>query len=109
MNRYVGTHARIIGLMLSLVMTGPIVIPSSASADEQTLDLNGPDIIRQILEQQLGKRVKVKLKSGQDMEGKVTKVGTHALQLTELTSLELFEATIKLDDVTAVIVRVRTK
>ena len=109
MNRYVRTHVRVAGLMLSLVTIGPIVIPSSASAEEQSLDLNSPDIIRQILEQQLGKRVKVKLESGQDMEGKVAKVGAHALQLIELAGMELFEATIKLDDVAAVIIRVRSK
>ena len=109
MNRYVGTHVCAAIVMLSLVTIGPIVIPSGASAEEQALDLNSPDIIRQTLEQQLGKRVKVKLESGQDMEGKVAKVGTHALQLIELTGMEFFEATIKLDDVAAVIVRVHRK
>lgn len=109
MNRYVETYLGVALLVLSLVTVGSIVMPSSASAEEQVLDLNSPDIIRQTLEQQLGKRVRVKLESGQDLEGKVMKVGSHALQLTELTGMDFFEATIKLDDVTAVIVRVRTK
>lgn len=109
MSRHLPSLLAIVVLVLSLVMTGPDWVPSNALADEQTLDVNSPDIIRQILEQQLGKRAKVKLESGQDLEGKVVKVGTHAVQLIELTNMEFFEATIKLEEVAAVIVRVRTK
>ncbi len=78
-------------------------------AEEQTLDLNSPDAIKHALEQQVGKRVKVKLESGQDLEGKVAKVGTHAAQLTELSGMEFFDATVKIEEIAAVIVRVRTK
>ena len=44
-----------------------------------------------------------------DLEGKVAKVGAHAVQLTELVGMELFDATVKLNDVAAVIVRARSK
>jgi hypothetical protein len=88
---------------------GPIGTVSSAMGDEPQLDLNSPDVIKQMLDQQVGKRVKVKLKSGQDLEGKVAKVGSHAVQLTELSGMEFFDATVKLDEVTTIVVRVRTK
>lgn len=52
-----------------------------------------------------GKRVKVKLLSGQDLDGKVTKVGTQAVTLSELSGMEFFDATVRLDQVAAVIVR----
>ncbi len=109
MNRHVATMVLTSVLMLSLVISGTGMIPSRAFAEEQMLDVNSPDVIRQTLEQQLGKKVKVRLESGQDLEGKVSKVGVHAVQLTELTGMEFFEATIKLEEVAAVIVRVRTK
>lgn len=80
-----------------------------ATAEEPQLDLNSPDVIKQVLDQQVGKRVKVKLKSGQDIEGKVARVGSHAVHLTELSGMEFFDATVKVDDVTTVIVKVRTK
>ena len=80
-----------------------------AAGEEPTVDLNSPDAIKSVLEQQIGKRVKVKLESGQDLEGKVAKIGSHAVQLAELTGMEFFDATVKLDDITAVIVKVRTK
>jgi hypothetical protein len=81
----------------------------TVSAEEHVLDLNSPDAIKQVLEQQVGKRVKVKLLSGQDLEGKVAKVGSHAVQFSELSGMEFFDATVRMDQVAAVIVRVRTK
>ena len=109
MNRRLIARSPAVVLLLTLLTAETSIVSSSAFAEEHLLDLNSPDIIKQTLEQQLGKRVKVKLESGQDMEGKVVRVGAHALQLTELASMELFEATIRLDQVAAVIVRVRTK
>ena len=90
-------------------MSGAGFVAPVASAEEQGLDLNSPDAIRHAFEQQVGKKVKVKLESGQDLEGKVAKVGAHAVQLTELTGMEFFDATVKLEEVAAVIVKVRTK
>ena len=96
-------------LAFALGIGGDLGGTAIAVAEEHQLDLNAPDAIRQTLEQQLGKRVKVKLESGQDLEGKVAKVGSHAVQLSELSGMEFFDATVKLDEVAAVIVRVRTK
>lgn len=56
-----------------------------------------------------GKRVKIKLLSGQDLDGKVAKVGTQAVLLSELSGMEFFDATLRLDQVAAVVVKVRTK
>lgn len=82
---------------------------AAPAADESIVDVSSPDVMKSVLEQQVGKRVKIKLCSGQDVEGKVAKVGAHAVQLTELVGMELFDATVKLNDVTAVIVRARSK
>ena len=94
-------------LLVGLCLAG--AMPAFA-ADESIVDVNSPDSMKATLEQQIGKRVKVKLCSGQDLEGKVAKVGAHAVQLTELVGgMELFDATVKLNDVAAVIVRARSK
>lgn len=93
----------------ALMAEGVVPTVSLAVAEEQVLDLNSPDAIKHALEQQVGKRVKVKLVSGQDLEGKVAKVGSHAVHLSELSGMEFFDATIRVDQVAAVIVRVRTK
>ncbi|MBX3304760.1 MAG: hypothetical protein KF751_01785 [Nitrospira sp.] len=93
-------------LLVGLGMAGTSAV---VAADESIMDVNSPDAMKSLLEQQVGKRVKVKLCSGQDVEGKVAKVGSHAVQLTELVGMELFDATVKLNDVAAVIVRARSK
>ena len=93
-------------LIFGLGFTGTVTV---VAGEEPTVDLNSPDAIKSALEQQIGKRVKVKLESGQDLEGKVAKIGSHAVQLAELTGMEFFDATVKLDEIVAVIVKVRTK
>ena len=82
---------------------------SMVFAEDQVIDLNSPDSIRHTLEQQTGKRVKLKLVSGQDLEGKVSRVGSQAVVVTELSGMEFFDATVRVDQIASVIVRVRTK
>ena len=105
-------NQRLMIVVLVLAMTvglGCMGMVTTAVADEPTVDLNSPDALKSALEQQVGKRVKLKLESGQDVEGKVAKVGSHAVQLAELTGMEFFDATVKLEDIAAVIVKVRAK
>ena len=66
--------------------------------------LNSPAIIRPALEQWTGKRL-----SGQDLEGKVAKVGAHEVALSELVGMEFFDATVLLDQVAAAVIKVRSK
>lgn len=68
-------------------------------------DLNAGDALRAAVAQQVGQRVRLKLVSGQDLEGQVARVGTNAIALTQLTGMELFDATVRVDQVAAVIVR----
>ena len=82
---------------------------TAVAADEPAIDFNTPDAVRHVLEQQVGKRVKVKLVSGQDLDGKVFKVGAHAVTLAELGGMDFFDATIRLDQVAAVLVKMRGK
>lgn len=78
-------------------------------AEGPALDLNGADTLRHVLEMQAGRRVKLKLVSGQEFDGKVGMTGAHMVVLTELTGMELFNATVPVDQVAAVIVRARSR
>ena len=82
---------------------------SISHAEEMQLDVNSPDAIRHALEQQIGKRAKVKLISGQDLEGKVTRVGTHVVVIGELAGLEFYDAIIRTEQIAAVVIKTRTK
>jgi hypothetical protein len=100
---------RVVCGFLLLVGLGLAGTMPAVAADEPIVDVNSPDAMKASLEQQIGKRVKVRLESGQDLEGKVAKVGLQAVQLTELSGMELFDALVKMDEIIAVIVRARTK
>lgn len=58
-----------------------------------------------VLETQVGKTVELQLKSGGKIGGKVTFVGENLVHLSSLTGMEMYEATVTLDDITAVVVR----
>jgi hypothetical protein len=78
---------------------------SPAARAQATIDLNSPDSIRTTLDAQMKKRVRVKLVSGQDVEGTVSQLGTHAVLLTELAGQEFYDATVRLEQIAAVVVR----
>ncbi len=96
--------AAVLGLALSLAGGAGLSV-SSVLAQDSTASVDHASSIRQALEQQLGKRAKLKLVSGQDVEGKVVNVGEKVVHVSELTGMEYFGATVRLDQVAAVIVR----
>lgn len=96
-----GIQVSMLGCLLLAIPTLPL------SAEELQPDVNAADTIKQTLDQQLGKRAKVKLRSGQELDGKVLKVGSNGVHLAELTGMEFYDAVIRLDAIDAVIVRAR--
>jgi len=94
--------AAVIALCFAIGSAGLV---TRTMAQNTQIDLSNNDSMRQTIEAHAGKRVKLKLVSGQDIEGVVGKVGSHAVSLTELTGMEFFDATVRIDQVAAVIVR----
>lgn len=84
---------------------GTAGLATRTMAQNTQIDLNSPDSMRHAIEQHAGRRVKLKLLSGQDVEGVVSRVGSQAVSLTELTGMEFFDATVRIDQVASVIVR----
>lgn len=64
------------------------------SAEELQPNVNAADRVKQQLDQQVGKRAKVKLRSGQELDGKILKVGSNGVHLAELTGMEFYDAVI---------------
>jgi len=73
------------------------------------LDLNSPDAIRINLERFMGERITVSLTGGGELQGVVSKVGVTTLYITELTGREFFDAVVRLDHISAVVVKMRNK
>jgi len=103
-----GISARLEAMMASLLMAGCLVLsPSLAGAAEVTFDLDSPSAMKTNLEKTAGQRVKVRLMTGQELEGVVAKVGATAVHLTNLAGMDFYDAVVRLDHVSAVIIRAR--
>lgn len=67
------------------------------------------DTIPGILRRQTGQKVELRLNSGQNIAGKVESVGDSTVYLTNLVGMELYEAVVSLDDISAIVARAPAK
>jgi hypothetical protein len=81
----------------------------SLRAADSSIDFKPDDTIANILRQQAGQVVELRLTSGEKIGGKVDKVGDTLVHLTQLTGQEFFEAVVDLESVSAVVVRAKSK
>ena len=94
-------------LLLSfLLCAAPLLVPIAAPAQDVSIEVNA-DAIKVNLERQVGKRVRLRLLSGQDVEGTAVAVGTAAVHIARLAGMDFFDAAVRLDQIAAVIVRAR--
>ena len=93
-------------LLALLLGAATLVEPTSAAAQDPPMEINA-DAIKVNLERQVGKRVKLRLVSGQDVEGTVVAVGTAGAHLARLAGMDFFDGVVRLEQIAAVIVRVR--
>jgi len=93
-------------VLASLLGIALFLGPASAKAQDAALEVNA-DAIKVNLERQVGKRVRLRLISGQDVEGTVVAVGTAGVHVGRLAGMDFFDAVVRLDQIAAVIVRVR--
>ena len=93
-------------VLSGLLAVGAAVVPPPAAAQDVPFEVNA-DALKVTLERQVGKRVRLKLVSGQDLEGTVVAVGTAGVHLARLGGADFFDGVVRLDQVAAVIVRVR--
>ncbi len=69
------------------------------------MQVNREDTIRNILERGSGKRAQLMLNTGESLEGMLTLVGDQVVQLSQLVGREFYEAIIRVDSISAVVVR----
>jgi hypothetical protein len=91
-----------------ILMVGIMVISAPiASTEEVKYNLKPAATMKTLLTDSLGKRVVVRLESGEELEGGVTMVGEHLVHLSKLSRRDFFDAFINIDRISAVIVRAR--
>ncbi|HTG01633.1 MAG TPA: hypothetical protein VK654_13720 [Nitrospirota bacterium] len=98
-------------MLISLLLGfGCMVQPTgSANADEPKLDVKSSATIRDILADAVGKRVTVRFASGEELEGAVVKVGDSVVHLAKLSRRDFYDAVVRIDTISAVILRVRDR
>lgn len=67
------------------------------------------DTVATILGRLVGQKVELRLESGATIAGKVESIGENVVHLSNLVGLELYEAAVVIDDVSAVITRAPAK
>ena len=78
-----------------------------ATASAAELKVAASDTIETVLAAQKGKRVTVRLRSGQEMTGTVAMSSAKLVQLSAPTGKEFFDAVIPLEAIEAVFVRTK--
>jgi hypothetical protein len=73
------------------------------------INLQSSDTLHDILERNVGQVIELRLKSGEKIGGKVAKLGDRVVHLSQLTGAEFYDAVVAIDDVTAVVVRVKAQ
>jgi len=63
--------------------------------------------IKEVLLENTGKRVILKMEAGEAIEGTVTRVGDSVVHISKIAGREFFDAVVRIDKISAVIFRVR--
>jgi hypothetical protein len=92
-------------LGIVLVSAGLALAANGAWAAE--LKVAPADNVESVLAAQKGKRVTVKLRSGQETTGTVTMVSPKLVQLSSVAGKEFFDAVVPLEAIEAVFVRTK--
>lgn len=103
------------GWIIVLVLIILWFIPSShllaqqKPEQEKRIVFHPADTPQFLLERHMGKSVTLKLDSGEELLGIVREVGINMVYLAELKGKEFYDALIRIDRISAVIVKVRSK
>ena len=92
-------------LALLLISTSLAIASPATWAAE--LKVTATDTVESVLAAQKGKRVTVRLRSGQETTGTVTTVTPKVVQLSAVAGKEFFDAVVPLDAIEAVFVRTK--
>ena len=77
-------------------------------AEEPKYELKSPAAtVKEVLAENFGKRVIVRLESGESLEGSVNKVGDSVVHLSRISGRDFYDAVVRIDRISAVLFKVR--
>jgi hypothetical protein len=80
-----------------------------ASAEDVKIEVKASTTMRDVLVDNTGKRVALRLASGEEIEGTVTTVGNSLVHLSRLSGKEFYDAVVGIDKISAVRLKARDK
>jgi hypothetical protein len=92
-------------IFLTVFLVSMVVISTVSRAEPVTI--SSGDTIQKVLTAQTGKRVSVKIKSGEELTGTVTTVTDELTHLNQLAGKEFYDAIVVNKSIVAVIIRVK--
>ena len=98
------TGRMIVGLF---VVVACLVFSQDLLAQESKFELNKGFGMKEVLSGYEGKRIAVRLDSGEELEGTLTTVGDQLVHLSKLSKRDFYDAVIRIDKINAVIFRAR--
>jgi hypothetical protein len=82
---------------------------TTAAAEETKIELKAGTTMKDVLADNTGKRVAIRLASGEEIEGTVTTVGTNLVHISRLAGKEFYDAVVGIDKISAVRMKLRDK
>lgn len=85
-----------------------VVYAPRLSAQEKSYELkSAAATVKDILSENIGKRVIVRMDTGDNLEGTVNKVGDSLVHLAKISGRDFYDAAVRIDKISAVIFKVR--
>ena len=97
---------RVIAVLIVMSVMA-FAIATTAFSAESVFQFSGDKSLQINLMQFKGKTIEIQLKTGGQLTGKLSEVGTQTILLKELRGKEYYDALIVIDDITAVIFKAR--
>ena len=99
---------RLISVLLVLAGLAAVSVPG-VSAEEVKFELKASTTMQEVLAVNTGKKVALRLASGDEIEGTVTMVGNSLVHISRLAGKEFYDAVVSIDRIAAVKMRMRDK
>ena len=91
-----------------LVASGMAVQAPDVFADDQKYELKSASAtVKDVLSENINKRVIVRMDTGDTLEGTVSKVGDSLVHLSKISGRDFYDAVVRMDKISAVLFKVR--
>ncbi|MFZ2197540.1 MAG: hypothetical protein WAV13_07405 [Thermodesulfovibrionales bacterium] len=76
---------------------------------EEKYEIQSSDTVKIVLQKHAGKEVILRLNSGGEIQGVLTKVGDNVVHISKISTMSYYDAVVRIDGIAAVLIKVRTR